>query len=975
MVLYIVKKNIFTLCIIFPILLNYANSWGQTTSIDTNAQQYTLQADNFADELQADSAIMYYQKAAQVYQNLTQQKKYYQTQLKIAQQYLFLKNYTQARRLLWRHLSGVEHLFLPEIEGLYYHTLGEIAYAEKRYKPALKLAKRAQKYYSQLTPQKIGTRRLIAECKSRQAYFEEALQVIDECFIQLNKLPKSQQATEIKIKVLLAQSRTYTFHYAFDKSLEVCYEAEQLLKTFPSSLRLLNYLLNIYNIRLIVYKNQRKYQQAKNQYHKSISLSKQIYGIGSEQIAFNHKLMGTVFIAEKEFTKKTHLLDSALHYLDLSIRLYKKQKQLNKYELGITYASIGRTYSLKAQYKLAAKFFEQSFDLLKDIYGETNPSLVPLYSDWFSVHFSLKQHDQELEVLQKALVANSHNHRNLDIYTNPKINDYYNIIYQLGSLVNKAQAFANREKDIYDLKQSLRHFLITDRLIKYHNRSAFRKNDRLLVARNINMLNSGNHGKNPVFVCNKLFNQTKQKAYLDTAFYFIERGNASLLMSTLAESNAKKFSNISPKLLAQESSLRKNVAKYRSLAIAKKDQGARDSLIKFNKLYEKLIQQLEQKYPKYAQLKFDIKQTDIDQIQFYLTNGEALLAYSFARKGNNHVLLITKKQTQLLHLPFAGHINDCTTPYYNELQSEARLQPFANASHRLYQALFQPLEKYLKGVEKIIVIAPSLESTPFEALVTNLPKKILGNDFAQLDYLANRFQISYHYSATLWYQSQLESPIKNQNLNLVAFAPFSGGKGITYSTTRGSGLNLPESKVEVSSIFNFCRENGLSAEVNLSNTATKERFVQIAKNARIIHIASHSEANRKNADLAKIRFAGCGTSQDLSGCLLASEIYNLELNADLLVLSSCESGVGKLVKGEGVFSLARSFLYAGAHNIVFSLWEIDDAYTRELMIAFYGQFLGKRKVSYSKALQLAQQKLRMRGIHPKHWAGIVMIGK
>ncbi|HAS45637.1 MAG TPA: hypothetical protein DCS93_34460 [Microscillaceae bacterium] len=971
-----VKKLIFTLCVIFLThLLNYVNSWGQTPSVDTSAQQYTFQAADFADKLMADNAIVHYYKAASIYKAQKKTRFYYLTQVRIAQQLIYLKKYAQAKRLLKQHLVVITPLLMPEIEGLYYHTLGEIAYAKKRYEEALRLAKQAQKYYSKLTLQQVDNQRLIADCKSRLAFFEESLQMSNHCLTQLAELPQNQEASEIKVKILISQSRTHAFRRAFDQSLEVCYEIDQLLKKLPSNPRLLVYLSNSYTIQAIIYKNQQRYTLAKHQYLKNARLLKQIYAIDSEQVALHYKLIGKMFLSQWHVQKQADLLDSAKHYFELSVGLYKKQPQINKYELGIAQASIGRVYVLKKQYESAVKIFKQSFDLLKDKYDEASPGLVPFYADWLSVYVSLKQYDQELKILQKLLIANSHYHRNPDIYTNPRIDDYYNMMLTIGALVNKGQAFANRDKGITDLQQSLRHFLLADRIIKYNYRNVSRDNDRLLVARSVNLLNSGNHGKNPVLVCDRLYNQTRQQAYLDTAFYFIERSNASYLMSTLAESNAKKFSNISPKLLAQEAFLRKHIAKHQSMIATKKSQSTRDSLIKFNKLYERFIQQLEQKYPRYAQLKFDTKQATIAQIQLHLKRNEALLAYSFARNGNNHVLLIARQQTHLIHLPFSGQINDYTTPYYNELQSEARLQPFANASHRLYQALFQPLEKYLKDVKKLIVIAPSLESTPFEALVTKLPPKLLSDDFTKLDYLTNHFQISYHYSTTLWYHSQLENSTKNQNLNLIAFAPFSGGKGGTYSTTRGSGLNLPESKVEVSSIFNFCRENGLSAEVNLSNTATKERFVQIAKGASIIHIASHSEANRRNSGLAKIRFAGCGTSQDLSGCLLASEIYNLELNADLLVLSSCESGVGKLVKGEGVFSLARSFLYAGARNIVFSLWEIDDVYTRELMVAFYGYFLGKNKASYSKALQLAQQKLRKQGVHPKHWAGIVMIGK
>ncbi|OJJ14675.1 hypothetical protein BKI52_41285 [marine bacterium AO1-C] len=575
----------------------------------------------------------------------------------------------------------------------------------------------------------------------------------------------------------------------------------------------------------------------------------------------------------------------------------------------------------------------------------------------------------------KGLMANSRFFRDTNVYALPPTQGYYNPLFFHTLLMNKAVALSNLSTSIKDLKASLDHFWVADNFLKQYRKSIFRKQDQLLIARWINQAIVGNRKRGVINVCKELYRKTQQKKYLEQAFYFMERGNASYLMSSLAEANAKKFAGIPPKFLKQELSLRKSIAKYQNLASVETKSALQDSLIKYNQLYEKLIHRLEQKYPKYAQLKFDTKQINIAQVKKHMKHGEALLTYVLSSKKNSHVLLITKKTTQLLSLPFTSKLNNYITPYYNELQSEARLQPFAQASHRLYQVLFQPLEKHLEDIHKLIIVAPYLESTPFEALVTKLPPKSLGDDFNRLDYLGNRFQISYHYSATLWHHSQLEVEAKPQKLNLVAFAPFSGGEGSTHRTKRGLGLNLPESKVEVSSIFNLCKANKLIAEVSLSSTATKERFIQQIKQSNIIHVASHSEANRRNSGLAKIRFAGCGNGPDLSGCLLASEVYNLELNADLLVLSSCESGVGKLVEGEGVFSLARSFLYAGARNIVFSLWEVDDAYTRELMVAFYKQFLGKKSINYTKALQVAQQKLVQQGVHPKHWAGIVMIGK
>ena len=976
MALYVVKKYIFILCFICTVFLNYSNVLGQTSLSDPLVEEYIQRANNFRDDFLPDSAIMYYQKAARIYKTQEQTKSYYLTQVKVAEQLTYLKKYSQARKLLHQHLVAIAPLFMPEVESLYYHTLGEVAYIEKRFKKALEWAKTAQKYSTKLSLAQVDNQRLMAACKTRMAYPQEGLEMTKNCLKQLKQLPQNQIAKEIKLKLLLLQSRLYIDQRAFDKALDICYEAEQFLKQFPQKRRFSDYLLSIYTRQAISYKNQHKLEQSILKYRQNIELSEAVFGYDYEKVAFAHKLLGRALLSQGLARGDAQILDAALFHLKKSADLHQQQKQVNKSELGEVYVSIGGVYQGKKRYKLAIRFYQQAYDLFKDIYGSLNPYLVPLYSRWSGLYNHLKQYDEELKLLQKMLVANSHQHRSLNIYTTPKIGDYYNLGYQVLGLINKAIVFRNRSQSILDLKQSLRHSLIADSVIKYHYRSVFRKNDRLLVANYIKALNSGRSGKNVLHTCNSLYQLTGQKAYIDTAFYFIERGNASYLMSMLAESNAKKFADIPPKLLKIEAGLRKNVTKYQSLLVSKPGQQTRDSLVKFNLRYETLIRQLEQQYPKYAQLKLDTKPVGIKQIKAYLKSTEALLGYSLSYGNVNHVLLITKKQTRLIPLSFIKNLDEYTQAYYQQLQSEARLQRFAKASHDLYQVLFLPLKQYLKGIKKLIVIAPSLESTPLEALVTKQPSELLTSDFAKLDYLSNHFQISYHYSATLWYQSQMEkTKFKPNQLHLAAFAPFSGGKGHIFKTTRGTGLNLPESKIEVLSIFNLCKANKLSAKVNLASSATKEQFIQTSKNAYIIHIASHSEANRKNAGLAKIRFSGCEVGQGLSGCLLASEIYNLELNTDLLVLSSCESGVGKLVEGEGVMSLARSFLYAGARNIVFSLWEVDDAYTRELMVTFYGQFLGKKKTSYSKALQLAQQKLKQQGVHPKHWAGIVMIGK
>jgi CHAT domain-containing protein len=143
----------------------------------------------------------------------------------------------------------------------------------------------------------------------------------------------------------------------------------------------------------------------------------------------------------------------------------------------------------------------------------------------------------------------------------------------------------------------------------------------------------------------------------------------------------------------------------------------------------------------------------------------------------------------------------------------------------------------------------------------------------------------------------------------------------------------------------------------------------------IVHVASHSFMNEEQPDISGVVFAQpVDSAYSNDGILYSSEAYNLDLSADLVVLSSCESGLGKLFKGEGMIALTRGFLYSGTSNIMFSLWKIPDKHTSELMVEFYIQMISGK--SYSESLRQAKRKLigNLLTARPRSWAGFLLIG-
>jgi len=143
---------------------------------------------------------------------------------------------------------------------------------------------------------------------------------------------------------------------------------------------------------------------------------------------------------------------------------------------------------------------------------------------------------------------------------------------------------------------------------------------------------------------------------------------------------------------------------------------------------------------------------------------------------------------------------------------------------------------------------------------------------------------------------------------------------------------------------------------------------------RLLHLATHGQANDELGDYSFLAFGGDRDSVQ-NEFLYVRDLYDLSLLADLVVLSACETGTGEWQRGEGIISLARAFAYAGARSIVTTLWSVNDRRSKELMIAFYGG-LGKG-MTREEALWRAKYEMLESdaSAHPFFWAGYILIGE
>jgi CHAT domain-containing protein len=193
---------------------------------------------------------------------------------------------------------------------------------------------------------------------------------------------------------------------------------------------------------------------------------------------------------------------------------------------------------------------------------------------------------------------------------------------------------------------------------------------------------------------------------------------------------------------------------------------------------------------------------------------------------------------------------------------------------------------------------------------------------------------------------------------------------------RGGFSRLPFSREEAEAISSLVPTTSLMKETDFHASLANATNGELT-NYRIIHFATHGLLNSEHPELSGLVLSLVdenGKSQD--GFLRMNEIYNLKLPADLIVLSACQTALGKEIKGEGLVGLTRGFMYAGAQRVVASLWQVDDLATAELMKSFYRGIL-KDGMRPAQALRFAQLELlkQRRWSSPYFWAAFVIQGE
>ncbi len=722
---------------------------------------------------------------------------------------------------------------------------------------------------------------------------------------------------------------------------------------------------------------------------KALQIWKEHLGENHPFVAYSYTNLSSSYQYLGRFKKALDLARKSL-----AIRMHHSEGNI---DLAESLASVGNIYTDMKQFDSAYYYLDKSRALQRLSKYKNHLAIATNYVNFAELSLKQNLYSKSINYYDSALT-----------YTYPQIHSISSpdeVNYQeiprdkvfFTSLTEKAgayyQKYLNFSHDKDDLLNSLLNYQIASRAFDYSNSEYLRDESKFLLSKKLSDING--QGLETAY---QLYQITHNNKYKKIAFEFAERNKARVLFEAINESEVENYANIPDSLLILEKNIKSKIAFYiTKLQEAKEDNDSSLIAENANKIfeiqdkYDKLKDTFEKEYPEYHELKYAKNVVKVSTLQKELKKDNALLEY-YIFKDKLFVFTVRKNNFYLTQKKLKYPVNDLVKLFrYSLLNLD--FEGYLKESYNLYKILIRSSRFYLENVSKIYIIPDGiLNYLPFETLLSKRIK-LQTPDFSSLPYLIKKYDISYHFSASLLAKMKLHKQ-KIIDKRFIGIAPVFDDTDkdnkrinnlidsvlITQNNVRSIVVGkkkysaLPETEREVKGITDLFLSKNKHAEYYLRDKA-KEDLLKSDKIEQysFIHLATHGFINEEKPNLSGILFTSERKGED--GILYANEIYNLNLNADLVVLSACESGLGKIIKGEGIIGLTRGLLFAGAKNVIVSLWQVADKSTSELMIEFYRNILNGE--GYSSSLRNAKLKLIKDGkySYPLEWSPFILIGK
>jgi CHAT domain-containing protein len=520
-------------------------------------------------------------------------------------------------------------------------------------------------------------------------------------------------------------------------------------------------------------------------------------------------------------------------------------------------------------------------------------------------------------------------------------------------------------------------------------------------------------------------------------FRIAEQERVRSLLDVLADGHAEISAGVQPELIKRRS---ENLANQKligtqltgvSLAGEQPKENFSELEAELERLaveFESLESQINAASPRLTSL-VHTRSLTLDEVQRRVLDDEtALVEYSLGEL-NSYLWVVTRQSAAVFKLP-AGSTMDQLAMDLRAQLIPARLQnrnagidvsgnpqrglglsttepttdtaAFARASHALYQVALAPAASMIGSRRLVIVADGALNFVPFEALVTTERN----GDYSSLDYLIKTNKVSYAPSASVTAALREQKRSVGRNILVVADPVFSatdsrmqtGSAANQTEVTRGLGLDsavidvtgpatqssgpavLPRlggTRIEAERIGRLVKASGAQGDLWLDLSANEDDLKhRDLQSYRAVHIATHGVLDASRPQFSGVVLSLVGNKNDDDGFLRTGEVFNLKLGAPLVMLSACETGLGKVKRGAGVIGLSQAFMYAGANTVGVTLWSVADKPTAELMTGFYQRLLGPNPLP-SDAMREAQLAMisGKKYSAPFYWAPFVLVGE
>jgi len=834
-------------------------------------------------------------------------------------------------------------------------------------------------------------------------FYERALRVLHE---PINKL-KEYAYSNIHNLAGIAYRKLGEYGnamYHFEKSSE--YLSNLFPKNHPE-------IATNYNNRGMIQYDKGDIGSAINYFKQSAKILENFYGKNHKQIAAAHNNIGLSYYRLGKYSK-------AAEHLEYAQEIKLEVIGENHPETAIGYSNLASIYLLDDDYESAINNHEKSLKIRKANLGNDHPDLIPPYSQLGNLFVTLEQFEKAREYYSKAykIAASKLDQQHSEVL---------NLIIDIGNSYSSERNFdkalnyykkANQIVDSgNDLKKAVQKYpvlfiLIKSLLAESHHHHYRADNKIQNLERALTFYEEAIYGidemqysfqneasklrlvdrfysvyGDAIHIADLLYSETSSEKYLQIAFKFAELSRAKITMENLQNLEAKKYAGIPSDILSEEEELNNNISDvYQELHdVNTKDSESElfssleDSLFYLQRKKESLIRAIESTYPEYYNLKFDRKLLDLNTVQkALLTNSETLLTY-VVREDNLKIFVVSQEEVNLVTVEKSEDLSAAVAELRKSIMAGKRDQ-FIKRSRNLYMQLIEPIEDLLTTKSITIVPDQSLHYLPFELLLESNPQK---SEYKDLPYFVKNHTISYAPSATLFsYMNERKNVNGN---NLLAIAPYYNHNqlaDISRSDSTSLQLNpLPLSGYEVKQISDIFKKrqsvldifSSRKSEFWLDSDASEERIKSTdLSRYGYLHFATHAFVNEEKPDLSGIYFQ---PDEKEDGILFVDDIYNMKLNAELVVLGACETGLGEIRKGEGIIGFVRAFIYAGAANLVTSQWKVNDKHTSNWMIRFYEEIM--KGDSYSKAMQTVKKEFisNPSTADPRYWAAFILHGR